>query len=107
MVQLALQYRVEYGDRFLLLSFKDLVSGREGTMHRICRWCGIEFDPCLLRQTFDGKHISPNTNFDDPTELLARVVLDRKQLLTEGEGQRAYELTESSREKLQTLGWVG
>jgi hypothetical protein len=79
MAQLALNYRSAYGEQFLLLSFKELVTDRESTMRRVCSWCGIEFDPCLLEQTFDGGPISPSTNFDDPIERLAEAVLDRKQ----------------------------
>jgi sulfotransferase family protein len=103
----ALQYRKDYGDRFLLLSFKELVSDREGTMRRICAWSGIEFHPSLLSQTFDGKLIHPNTNFDDPPERLAEAVLDRKQRLTDDERTRAYGLTDGSRAKLQQAGWTG
>jgi hypothetical protein len=88
------------------LSFKELVTDREGTMRRVCAWSGIEFDPCLLCQTFDGNSINPNTNFDDPVERLAEAVLDRKQGLTDRERERAYALTKSSRLDLQKVGWA-
>ena len=107
MARNALQYRQGYGDQFLLLSFRDLVTDREGTMRRVADWCGIDFDPCLLCQTFDGNPISPNTNFDDPMERLAEAVLDRKLRLAEGELQRAYALTKSVRLDLQKAGWTG
>jgi hypothetical protein len=107
MAALALQYRKDYSDRFLLLSFKDLVSDREGTMRRLCAWSSIAFDPSLLSQTFNGKLIYPNTNFDDPPDRLAEAVLDRKQCLTDDERLRAYRLTESWRERLQQAGWMG
>jgi sulfotransferase family protein len=107
MARNALQYQRDYGDQFLLLSFKDLVTDREGTMRRLAAWCGVDFDPCLLCQTFDGNPISPNTNFDDPVERLAEAVLDRKQALAEGERERVYALTAKSRLDLQNVGWTG
>lgn len=103
----ALHYQRLYGDRFLLLSFKELITDREGTMRRICAWGGIDFDLSLLSQTFDGNLISPNTNFDDPPERLAKAVLDRKLRLKEGESERAYALTKSWREQLKRAGWEG
>ena len=106
MAKLALNYQRDYGDQFLLLSFKDLVTDREGTMRRVCDWCGIAFNPCLLQQTFDGNPISPNTNFDDPVEHLAEAVLERKQGLADGECERAYVLTAKLRAELQQAGWA-
>jgi hypothetical protein len=106
MAENALQYKRDHGDRFLLLSFKELVSNREGTMRIVCEWCGLEFDPCLLEQTFAGNPIIPNTNFEDPIDKLPEAVLGRKQRLAEEECQRAYKLTEASRTELQELGWT-
>jgi hypothetical protein len=83
MAENALHLHRTYGDQFLLLSFKELVTDRERTMRRVCDWCSIDFNPCLLQQTFGGSPISPNTNFDDPLERLAEAVLDRKLRLTE------------------------
>jgi hypothetical protein len=103
----ALHYSKEYGDRFLLLSFRDLVSDREGTMRRVCTWAGIDFDPSLLNQTFEGKLIHPNTNFHDPPEQLAAAALDRKLRLSADERAHAYELTEHHRKQLQHAGWIG
>jgi len=103
----ALRYQRLYGERFLLLSFKELVADREGTMRRICAWSGIDFDPSLLDQTFDGRPISPNTNFDDSPERLADAVLDRKERLADVERERAYRLTDGWRKQLQQAGWMG
>jgi hypothetical protein len=106
MARTGLHYRREYGDqRFMLLSFKDLVTDREGTMRRICTWCGIPFDDAMLEQTFDGKPVVPNTNFDDPVERLNDAVLGRSRELSDAERKCAYELTEGSRAQLQEVGW--
>ena len=106
MAENALSYKDEYENQFLLLSFKQLVTDREGTMRHVCDWCGLEFDPSLLEQTFAGSPISPNTNFDGPLDLLAEAVFERKQGLTDAERQRTYYLTERSRQKLQECGWT-
>ena len=103
----ALKYVAHYGDRFQLLSFKALVSDRNGTTKRISAWLDIEFNPCLLSQTFDNNSIHPNTNFDDPVESLEDAVFERKQCLTEAERISAYRLTERWRRKLEQIGWVG
>ena len=101
-------YESTYGERFLLLSFKELVTDREGTIRRVCEWCGIDFDLCLLDQTFDGKQINPNTNFRDPPGQLTDAVLERKNLLAEQDRERAYKLTETWRNRLhQQDGWIG
>jgi hypothetical protein len=107
MASLALTYRKEHGDCFLLLSFKELVTDRAATMRRLSAWSGIDFDPSLLSQTFDSKSIYPNTNFDDPPERLTEAVFERKQRLTDEERARAYKLTEGWRQKLQQTGWTG
>jgi hypothetical protein len=106
MAEVALRYRQIYGNKFLLLSFKDLVTDRRGTMRRVCDWCGIEFHPCLLEQTFAGKEVTPNTNFEDPIDQLAGRVLDRKLVLTKWESTQAYALTNRLRAELQHIGCV-
>ena len=107
MASQAFDYMRRYGDRFLLLSFKGLVSDRDETMRRLSAWLGIDFDPSLRNQTFDGKPIHPNTNFNDPPERLAKAVLERKQYLTEAERAEIYKLTGVLHGKLQETGWVG
>ena len=107
MAEQALHYMKDYGERYLLLSFKELVSDRDATMRKISAWSGIDFDPSLLSQTFDSKSIHPNTNFDDPPERLTEAVFQRKQRLTDEERKRAYKLTEGWRQKLQQTGWTG
>jgi sulfotransferase family protein len=102
-----IQYMRDHGDRFLLLSFKELVSDRDATMRWLSAWSGIDFCPSLLNQTFDSKSIHPNTNFDDPPERLAEAVFERKQNLTETERAQAYTLTETWRAKLEQTGWTG
>jgi hypothetical protein len=99
-----LRYRRDYGDRFLLLSFRDLVTDREGTMRRLAAWCGIDFDPALLRQTFAGNRIGPNTNFHDSPERRPEAVLERSTCLSDHERRLALALTTSSRGQLRELG---
>ncbi len=108
MARSALKDQHDYGDqRFMLLSFKDLVSDREGTMRRICEWCGFAFDASVMEQTFDGNPIIPNTNFEGPIEGIAEAVLDRKQCLAECDRVTAYELTKAVRRELESAGWTG
>ena len=101
MARTALHYQSKYGgQRFMLLSFRDLVTDREGTMRRICDWCGIPLDELVLEQTFDGNPIVPNTNFNDPVERLSDAVLGRSRELSDAERRCAYKLTEELRAKL-------
>ncbi len=100
----ALEYHRLYRRRFLLLSFRELVTDRTGTMRRIAQWCGIKFDPGLLRQTFTGRPIESNSNFFDSPERCPGGVLERGSLLSTGERERIRELTEPTRRKLHEIG---
>jgi hypothetical protein len=100
----ALKYHRKYAERFLLLSFRELVRSRESTMRRFSEWCGIDFDPALTRQTFANKPIAPNTNFLDPPEGLSEAVLHRASVLEDDQRSRALELTSSMRELLEDAG---
>jgi hypothetical protein len=103
----AFHYIKDHGDRFLMLSFRELVSDRDTTLRKVSAWSGIDFTPSLLSQTFDSKSIPPNTNFDDPSECLTEAVFKRKQRLTDEERARSYKLTEGWRQRLQQTGWMG
>ncbi len=63
LARVALKYRHKYSDRFLLLSFKELVRSRESALRRFSLWCGIDFGSALTRQTFAGNPIAANTIF--------------------------------------------
>jgi hypothetical protein len=104
MAAAALKYRRLYGDKVLLVSFRDLVSDREATMRRFAANCGIEFDAALINQTFAGQPIAPNTNFDDPQERLEEAVLSRASHLNEEERQKTLILTRDSRARLEEEG---
>jgi hypothetical protein len=73
-------------------------------MRRLAHWCGVDFNPCLLNQTFDGNPIESNTNFDDPIDRLAEAVLERKRGLAKRECQKVYELTQQIRAELERVG---
>jgi hypothetical protein len=104
MARNALRYQKDYGEQFFMLSFRDLVTNREGTLRRLVQWCGVDFNPCLLEQTFDGNPIESNTNFDDPEDRLSEAVLERKRGLAKCECQNAYELTQQMRAELERAG---
>ena len=104
MAENALRYRRDYGDSFLLLSFRDLVTDREGTMRRLAAWCGIDFHPALLGQTFAGNRIRPNTNFHVSPEHRPEAVLERSACLSADERELVRVLTAPLRAQLRELG---
>ena len=97
-------YRRRYGDRFLLLSFRELVTNREGTMRRVCKWGSIDFHPSLLQQTFGGQEIMPNTNFEDKPDRLSEAVLERSSQLDASEKALVHELTKAMQARLAEAG---
>jgi len=106
MADAVLWYREQYGERCRLVSFARLVTAREQTMRELCDWAGVAFDPSLLEQTFAGRPTVANTNFSDPPEHLALAVLARRDLLTDQERQRIYELTARRLDQLHAIGWT-
>ena len=104
MAENVLQYRRDYGESFLLLSFKDLVTDREGTMRRLCAWCSIDFHPALSQQTFGGLAISANSNFMEKDDQLPAAVLQRKFQLNADEQSQVRLLTASLQAKLADIG---
>ncbi len=100
----ALAYHRMYRRRFLLVSFRELVTDREGTMQRIAQWCGIKFDASLLRQTFTGRPIELNSNFLEFPERCPGAVLERHTLLSTAERDQISELTETTRRQLHRIG---
>lgn len=50
--------------RLILISFRDLVSGGEATVRRIAETLDIEWNPLLLRTTFNGAPWYQNSSFE-------------------------------------------
>jgi len=61
--QTALQEKAKRPGQVSILLFENLLSDTEGTMRRLCVRIGIDFDSCLLRPTFNGHPVSPNSGF--------------------------------------------
>lgn len=98
MARAAERYERAYGERFLLIRFETLVRDRERVMRHFADWAGIEWHDSLLRQTFDGFDIEPNTNFES-----VEGVFERKSALSAEELARLRALTEDSRQRLEPL----
>jgi hypothetical protein len=81
-----------FGDHFVLVDYQDLVSDTEGTMRSLASRIGLDWDPSLTRQTFNGMLIQPNTAFcgevteDRPSDLTEEDVAR----ITEGPMMAAY-----------------
>ncbi len=77
-------WRDELGDRFLVLTFADLVGHTETTMRHVAAWLGIEFVPELVEPTFNGLPIRANSSFSDAaSEGISSAPLERGEELDE------------------------
>ena len=55
--------KLEFAERVCLLRFEDLVSKTAAVMHYLSEFLRIRFDDILLKPTFNGMPIKPNTSF--------------------------------------------
>jgi Sulfotransferase family len=79
-----LRWKKRARDRFLVLSFDDLLTRTEETMRRLASWLGIPFAPELLVPTFNGRPIRANTSFADvATEVSAKPLARAQEELDE------------------------
>jgi len=52
-----------YGDRFRAVVFEDLLTEPEATMRSLAAYLGIDYDPILIRPTFNGLPIKADSSF--------------------------------------------
>jgi hypothetical protein len=100
-VEGALRARERFGERVLLLRFEDLITTTAGVMERVARHLGVEMLPALLRATFNGMPIGPNSRLGDSGEPAAAgtiwtAPLSRAGLLDAAETAQVEELTAST-----------
>jgi Sulfotransferase family len=81
-----------FGNHFILVDYQDLLSDTEGTMRSLATRIGLDWDPSLTRQTFNGMLIEPNTAFrgvatEDRPSVLTQEDVAR---ITEGPMMAAY-----------------
>lgn len=55
--------KAQYGDKVFLLGYENLVKDTEGHMRALAAWLGLDFDPILLRPTFQGMDIRANSAY--------------------------------------------
>ena len=55
--------RERYGDRFRAVVFEDLLTEPEATMRSLASYLGIDYDPILIRPTFNGLPIKADSSF--------------------------------------------
>jgi Sulfotransferase family len=87
-----LRNRALYGDRVVILRFEDLVGQTEVTMRRLCREIAVDFDPILLRPTFNGRPIVANSSFEVGQRGVMIAPLAREKMLSEQERERIEQL---------------
>ena len=66
-VEGALREKERKPERVLMISFHDLITNTEATMHLISRRIGISYENTLTTPTFNGKPIEANTSFGPMT----------------------------------------
>jgi hypothetical protein len=54
-----------FGDRYILLDYGALVASTEMTARALAARIGLDWHPSLVRQTFNGMSIRPNSSFQD------------------------------------------
>lgn len=93
-VQVLLDNASQFGNRVLLIDFKDVVRDTQDTMRRVCARIGVKFEPSLLETTFNGWQTPANSSFERGTMgVIMQSTLDRRKHLSEE--QRA-EIRETS-----------
>ena len=100
MADAALDYVQRFAERTFLIRFEELVKRRETVMRAFTDWAGLSFDDILLRQTFDGHPINPNTNFQDPQKNLAKAAINRRRQLTWAERAKVFAATSKAQRRL-------
>ncbi|WP_374448923.1 sulfotransferase [Stella sp.] len=72
-------------DRVLLATYERLVTETEATMRRVATFLGVEFLPTLLRPTFLGRELRPNSSFAVAQYGINQDGVDRSDQLDEAE----------------------
>lgn len=65
----------------LVLIFEDVLREPESSMRRVADFIGIDFDPILLKPTFLGQPIRPNSSFNVDTYGINPQMIDRRNSL--------------------------
>ena len=95
-------------DKFHVILFEDLVTKSEVTLRDICSFSKINFDPCLLRPTFNKKPVYPNSSYSNdkkgiqPSMTQRNNYLEKSQIdFIEHKGMPAYKTAKSWTKKYQ------
>ena len=95
-----LRNRDRFGDKVIVLRFEDLVGRTEVTMRGLCLKLDIEFEPTLLRPTFNGRSIVANSSFEVTNPGVMIAPLSREKMLSEQEQARIGQLCGALYDKL-------
>ena len=77
-----------YGDRYCIVTFDDLILETEPTMRFLSHWLGISFDAILTAPSFNTVPIHANSSFPVSTTGIIAEATERHNMLTKAE--RAY-----------------
>jgi hypothetical protein len=84
-----LRARNQFGDRVLIVRFDDLVLDTGATMRHVANFLEIDFDPQLLRPTFNRNPVGANSSFDvRSTGVVADPIARHETLLSGDERDR-------------------
>lgn len=81
----ALRWKSEDPAGVALVSFRDLLGRPEATMRTLAAWLGIDFEPTLLRPSFNGSPSRARSSFDDVGDRISTRPLGRAEDLSRDE----------------------
>lgn len=90
-----------FGDRVCIIQFEDLVAATEAVMRHLSNFIGIDFDPILLKPTFNRAPIRANTSFELEKEKIVASTLHRHQTLTPREKEMIVSMTAEAYESVR------
>jgi Sulfotransferase family len=87
-----------FGERVCIIRFEDLIGQTESVMRHLSDFLGIEFDPILLKPTFNRSPIRANTSFEIEKEKIVSSTLYRYQTLKRTELETIISMTAAAYE---------
>jgi hypothetical protein len=83
--QAMIRNKNKYGDKVCIIRFEDLISKLESVVRYLAKFLNIEFNPILLKPTFNEFPIAANTSFNPEKPGIMISTLSRYKTLTQEE----------------------
>jgi hypothetical protein len=101
-VHATLRNQERFGGQVCIIRFEDLIAKTETVMRHLSQFLGIEFDPILLKPTFNRSPIRANTSFEFEKEKIVASTLHRHQTLSRTEKKKIMSMTSEAYELVLT-----